>query len=92
MMRLNEDSGTGGQPQEGKKFRHPDEKILGWGARAQGHFTEKLRLYDSDILPCIDCRGCKNAKREYSCIHWDDLQEIYLKDERWITLQADRPL
>ena len=56
------------------------EEILR-GARTNGHATEKLRLYDYDILPCIDCRKCKKSELDYKCALSDGMQEIYPKLE-----------
>ncbi len=36
------------------------------GAETKGHTTELLRLYDYEILPCLDCRRCKQMERNYS--------------------------
>ncbi len=41
----------------------------------QGHFADKLYLYDYDILPCIDCRGCK--REELACKLEDGMANIY---------------
>jgi len=43
--------------------------------QSQGHFADKLYLYDHDILPCIDCRGCKRG--ELVCKLEDGMKEIY---------------
>lgn len=44
-------------------------------AQGQGHFADKLYLYDHDILPCIDCRGCKRG--ELVCKLEDAMANIY---------------
>jgi multimeric flavodoxin WrbA len=44
-------------------------------AKSQGHFADKLYLYDYDILPCIDCRGCKRG--DLTCKLEDGMAEIY---------------
>ena len=31
------------------------------GARKMEHRSEKLYLYDYEILPCMDCRDCKKG-------------------------------
>jgi multimeric flavodoxin WrbA len=41
--------------------------------------VETCRLYDYQIGPCIDCRGCK--KHELVCIVKDDMQSLYPKIE-----------
>jgi multimeric flavodoxin WrbA len=51
------------------------------GARSKGHLVEKLRLYDYEILPCIDCRRCKQGEAGYACALKDGMQEIYPKLE-----------
>jgi multimeric flavodoxin WrbA len=51
------------------------------GAEEMGHITERLRLYDYEILPCLDCRGCKRAKFGYTCVLSDDMGKIYDKLE-----------
>lgn len=45
------------------------------GAESKGHCTDKLYLYDYEILPCIDCRGCKRG--ELTCKLDDAMTEIY---------------
>ena len=45
------------------------------GARAGGHFGQKLFLYDYDIRPCVDCRGCK--RKDYQCVLDDGMRDIY---------------
>lgn len=47
------------------------------GAQSKGHNISKLYLYDLDILPCIDCRKCK--ENNYECVLTDDMQELYPK-------------
>ncbi|HSD57607.1 MAG TPA: flavodoxin family protein [Methanotrichaceae archaeon] len=44
-------------------------------AQAQGHFADKLYLYDYDIRPCIDCRRCKRGA--LVCKLEDAMAEIY---------------
>ena len=56
------------------------EEILR-GARTNGHSIEKLRIYDYDILPCIDCRSCKRSESGYNCALSDGMREIYPKLE-----------
>ena len=52
-----------------------DEILL--GAESKSHAVEKLRLYDYEILPCLDCRRCKQAGAGYACALRDGMQEIY---------------
>jgi multimeric flavodoxin WrbA len=47
------------------------------GAESKGHAAERLRLYDYDILPCLDCRSCKRSKGGYTCSLKDGMKEIY---------------
>lgn len=47
------------------------------GAEMKGYSAEKLYLYDYDILPCLDCRGCKRG--DFICVLKDDMREIYEK-------------
>ena len=44
-------------------------------AAKHGHVGEKLRLYDYEIKPCVDCRACK--KGEHICVQKDDMPKIY---------------
>lgn len=48
-------------------------------AKADGHETEKVYLYEADIGPCIDCRGC--SKDDLVCIVEDGMQKLYPKLE-----------
>ncbi len=50
------------------------------GSKEKGHKTEKLYLYDYDILPCRDCRDCK--KGDYVCSLYDEMKMIYPKMEK----------
>ncbi|MBW6517473.1 MAG: flavodoxin family protein [ANME-2 cluster archaeon] len=54
------------------------DSVLG-GAKAAGHQGEKHYLYDLDLLPCIDCRNCKNGDKV--CTRDDDMKYIYPKIE-----------
>lgn len=51
------------------------------GAELKGHIAEKVRLYDYDILPCLDCRGCKRASSGYTCALSDEMVKIYTRLE-----------
>ncbi|OPY50989.1 MAG: Iron-sulfur flavoprotein [Methanosaeta sp. PtaU1.Bin112] len=51
------------------------------GAQQKGHITEKVHLYDCEILPCLDCRGCKRASSGYTCSLSDGMREIYARLE-----------
>ena len=50
------------------------------GCKEKGYKTEKLNLYDYEILPCIDCRECK--KGDYVCTLNDGMKKIYPKMEK----------
>jgi multimeric flavodoxin WrbA len=50
------------------------------GSKEKGYKTEKLYLYDYEILPCRDCRDCK--KGDYVCTLNDELKKIYPKMEK----------
>ncbi|MBN2518674.1 MAG: flavodoxin family protein [Candidatus Altiarchaeota archaeon] len=45
------------------------------GCKKKGHTTEKICLYDYNILPCTDCRACNSGS--YKCILKDDMQRLY---------------
>jgi multimeric flavodoxin WrbA len=49
------------------------------GAGSKDHSTEKIHLYDFNILPCIDCRGCKKSESGFNCLLSDDMQHLYEK-------------
>lgn len=51
------------------------------GASSNGHQAEKLRLYDYEIQPCLDCRRCKQSETGYNCALKDGMHEIYPKLE-----------
>ena len=50
------------------------------GNKEKGHKSEKLYLYDYEILPCMDCRDCK--KGDYLCTLDDGMKKIYPKMEK----------
>jgi multimeric flavodoxin WrbA len=63
-----------GSPRRGGNTDLLVDRIL-QGASEKGHTTDKLYLYDYEILPCIDCRGCKRG--ELACGLEDRVREIY---------------
>ena len=65
-----------GSPRKGGNTEVLVDEILR-GAKAKGHITERLRLYDYEILPCLDCRGCKREASGYTCSLSDGMGEIY---------------
>ncbi len=48
-----------------------------YGAGSSGNEIEKLFLYDFDISPCVDCRGCKNHNGQ--CVLKDGMKLLYPK-------------
>jgi multimeric flavodoxin WrbA len=50
------------------------------GSKEKGHKSEKLYLYDYEILPCMDCRDCKRGN--YVCSQHDGMKKIYPKMEK----------
>jgi len=50
------------------------------GSKGKGHQSEKLYLYDYEILPCMDCRDCK--KDDFVCSLNDGMKKIYPKMEK----------
>lgn len=66
--------GLVGSPRRGGNTDLMVEELLK-GARASGHETEKLFLYDYTIALCVDCRGCK--KGDYVCCLQDEMRRIY---------------
>lgn len=49
------------------------------GAASNGDCISKVNLYDVDISPCLDCRGCK--KEPFKCVVKDGMQTLYPKIE-----------
>ncbi len=47
------------------------------GAGASGFDVDKVYLYDLDISPCVDCRGCKKAP--FQCVLSDGMKQLYAK-------------
>ena len=69
-----------GSPRKGGNTDILVDEILK-GAESKGHVAEKLRLYDYDILPGLDCRGCKRPDSGYTCVLSDGMREIYARLE-----------
>ncbi len=61
-----------------------------YGAGAAGAETEKVYLYDLNILPCVDCRGCK--KGSYQCVLKDGMTWLYPKLEEADVIVFGTPL
>ena len=49
--------------------------MLNDGLDTERYTSDIKYLYDFDIKPCVDCRGCKKDKKE--CILEDDMSKIY---------------
>jgi multimeric flavodoxin WrbA len=60
------------------------------GAEKKKYATEKVYLYPLDILPCVDCRGCKKGKLE--CVLKDGMKELYAKLEEADAIVFGTPL
>jgi multimeric flavodoxin WrbA len=63
-----------GSPRKGSNTDILVEAVID-GPRNRGHAVTKVYLYDLDIGPCIDCRGCK--KEPFNCIVEDEMQGMY---------------
>jgi multimeric flavodoxin WrbA len=50
------------------------------GSKKGNHTSEKLYLYDYEILPCMDCRACKRG--HFVCPLKDGMRNIYPKMEK----------
>lgn len=46
------------------------------GAKEAGHQTEKIRIGQKNISPCMACYGCRKTK---ACVKKDDMEEILNK-------------
>jgi len=68
--------GLVGSPRKGGNTDLLVSAVL-YGAGASGHEVEKLFVYDFDILPCLDCRGCK--KEPFQCVVKDGMKQLYPK-------------
>jgi multimeric flavodoxin WrbA len=67
-----------GSPRKGSNTDILVDRVL-QGAQSCGHATEKIYLYDYQIMPCLDCRRCK--KDDFTCALLDGMSEIYPKLE-----------
>jgi len=47
------------------------------GAKDAGHETDRIMVYDQNILPCIDCRRCQRVP--FACCLRDDMGMLYEK-------------
>jgi multimeric flavodoxin WrbA len=80
-----------GSPRKGSNTDILVDKILE-GAKTKGHATEKLHLYDYEILPCLDCRRCKDIETAYKCTLKDGMQELYPRLEEADTIVFGTPI
>ncbi len=67
-----------GSPRRGGNTDLAVSRVLE-GAAAQRNAMEKVYLYDFEISPCLDCRGCKNEPNR--CVLKDGMQQLYPKLE-----------
>ncbi len=81
--------GIVGSPRKGSNTDLLVSALL-YGAGASNNQVEKLNLYDTEILPCIDCRACKNGANQ--CLLSDGMQTIYQKLEDTDTIVFGSPL
>lgn len=68
-----------GSPRKGSNTDLLVDQILE-GSKKGKHSSEKLYLYDYEILPCIDCRACKRG--DFVCPLNDGMRKIYPKMEK----------
>jgi multimeric flavodoxin WrbA len=68
-----------GTPRKGSNTELLVDQILKGGKKGK-HTSEKLYLYDYEILPCMDCCDCK--KGEFVCNLDDGMKKIYPKMEK----------
>jgi multimeric flavodoxin WrbA len=61
-----------------------------FGVGAAGGEVEKLFIYDFDIAPCVDCRGCK--KEPFQCVVKDAMKQLYPKLEAADVIVFGTPL
>ncbi|MCW4010162.1 MAG: flavodoxin family protein [Candidatus Bathyarchaeota archaeon] len=81
--------GLVGSPRKGGNTDLLVSAVL-YGAGAGGHEIEKINLYDIDILPCMDCKGCK--KGNFQCALKDGMKKLYPKLEEADVLVFGTPL
>ena len=81
--------GLVGSPRKGSNTDLLVSAILE-GAGANKHLTEKIYLYDFEIVPCVDCKACK--KGNFKCAFGDGMQTIYPKLEEADAIVFGTPL
>jgi multimeric flavodoxin WrbA len=81
--------GLVGSPRKGGNTDLLVSAVL-YGAGAAGSEVEKLFIYDFDIAPCVDCRGCK--KEPCHCVVKDDMWQLYPKLEAADVIVFGTPL
>lgn len=43
----------------------------------QGVTCETLRLYETEIAPCIGCKKCQDVADVFHCVHTDDMAALF---------------
>ena len=81
--------GLVGSPRKGGNTDLLVSAVL-YGAGSSGNEIEKLFLYDYEISPCVDCRGCK--KRNHQCTFKDGMNLLYPKLEEADVIVFGTPL
>jgi multimeric flavodoxin WrbA len=81
--------GLVGSPRKGGNTDLLVSAVL-YGAGAAGGEVDKLYVYDFDISPCVDCRGCK--KEPFNCVIKDDMRQLYPKLEETDIIIFGTPL
>jgi multimeric flavodoxin WrbA len=81
--------GLVGSPRKGGNTDLLVNAVL-YGAGSSGNLTEKVYLYNLNILPCVDCRGCK--KGNHQCVISDGMKWLYPKLEEADVIVFGTPL
>jgi multimeric flavodoxin WrbA len=61
-----------------------------FGAGSSSYQIDKVYLYDVDIQPCVDCRGC--TKGSFQCVLGDGMKQLYPKLEEADVIVFGTPL
>ncbi len=81
--------GLVGSPRRGSNTDLVVSAVL-YGAGAGGNEVDKIYLYDVDIQPCVDCRGCKRGGCR--CVVADGMKLLYPKLEEADVIVFGTPL
>lgn len=81
--------GLVGSPRKGSNTDLLVNAVLD-GAATNDFVTEKIYLYDVNIMPCVDCQTCKQGK--FTCALHDDMQALYPKIEEADVIIFGTPL